>query len=332
MQHDRRAKERADHLENFITYAPMSVVPGALVLSIVAAAADSHALQPVPPDTEIYLATLSSREERLVIGSPVNISNSAGYDNQPAFTEDGKTILFTSARGGTSKSGSSRPTPTDIYAYDIGSAMVRRITATPEGEYSPTLTPDGRHISVVRVEADGTQRLWRFTREGRDPSLVLPDIKPVGYHAWVDQRRLALFVLGEPPTLQLTSTSGEASVMAKGIGRSILRIPGGGVSYVQVEGGTEEARRLTVMELDPDTRLTRPLVAAVAGAAEADLAWMRDGTLLMAHAGTLYSWRRGRTGWVAAADLAALGLRNVSRIAVSPAGDRISIVAQPQTR
>ena len=37
---------------------------------------------------------------------------------------------------------------------------------TPENEYSPQPIPDDDGFSVVRVEADGDQRLWRFGPAG----------------------------------------------------------------------------------------------------------------------------------------------------------------------
>src|SRR4029077_14072444 len=120
-------------------------------------------------------------------------------------------------------------TQTDIYRYDVVSGTTAQVTRTPESEYSPTVTPDGAHISVIRVEADGTQRLWRFTIEGGAPELVLPGIKPVGYHAWATCHPLALLVLGSPASLQVADTStGGADVLVRGIGRSIQQIPGGG--------------------------------------------------------------------------------------------------------
>src|SRR5258705_12870036 len=150
-----------------------------------------------PPDTEIYLAPLSMSGGRLTVGLPVNITSSPGYDNQPSFAPDGRSVLFTSLRGGAQ---------TDIYRYDIAAGRVERVTNTPESEYSPTESPDGAHISVIRVEADGAQRLWRFTMDGTQPELVLADVKPVGYHAWGDDHTLALFVLGRPATLQIADT------------------------------------------------------------------------------------------------------------------------------
>lgn len=273
-----------------------------------------------PPDTDIYLATLTPAGGGVELGRLVNITNSPGYDNQPSFTRDGRAILFTSIRGGSQ---------TDIYRYDVASGTTSRVTDTPESEYSPTLTPDGEHISVIRVEADGTQRLWQFTLDGRSPSLVLRDVKPVGYHAWIDRTTLALFVLGSPATLQIADTAtGRAEVVARDIGRSVQPIPSRGtVSFVAREA-TAQPLRLSIRELDPRTRAVTPLVDAPTGARDADVAWTPFGTLLVAKDDVLYGWRRDGGDWKELVKLNAQGVRGVSRIAVSPAGDRIALVTQ----
>jgi len=287
-----------------------------------------------PPDTEVFLAALSVQGSKLSIGQPINISNNAGYDNQPSFTPDGTAVLFTSVRGDRKQDpANSAATGSDIYRYDIAAQRLSQLTNTPEAEYSPTVTPDGRHISVIRVEADGTQRLWRFGLDGAQPELVLRDVKPVGYHAWAGANLLALFVLGQqgqPATLQLADPhTGQTHVVATGIGRSIQRIPGGGISFVQRTAAAEgQPPVLTVSELDPATRQTRPLVRVPAGATEADTAWTPDGVLLLALQGQLLGWRRGEGEMSAVADLTPLGLRAVTRLAISPKGDRIALVAQ----
>ncbi len=60
-----------------------------------------------PPATDIFLAPLSisSTDGRPTIGKPVNITSRPGYDNQPAFTPDSRSILFTSIHedGGASR-------------------------------------------------------------------------------------------------------------------------------------------------------------------------------------------------------------------------------------
>jgi hypothetical protein len=288
--------------------------------------------QAAPPDTDVFLAPVTMKNGWPEIGKPINISNAPGYDNQPSFTPDGAAVLFTSARGGTATAG--RPAQTDIYRYDIAAGAVARVTNTPESEYSPTVTPDGKHFSVIRVEQDGTQRLWRFAMDGSAPELVLTDIKPVGYHAWIDANTLALFVLGSPATLQLADArTGKAQVIAKGIGRSVLRMPNGRVSFVLREAQPDlTAPAFTITELNPADATTTTLTRAVNGATEVDLAWTADGVLLMAHGSALHGWKRGEKDWRRVADLAALGLTGVSRLALSPKGDRIAIVAQAAGR
>jgi hypothetical protein len=54
---------------------------------------------------------------------------------------------------------------------------------------------------------------------------------------------------------------------------------------------------LTIKELDPVSGSVQMLTPAVEGATEADCAWTPDGTLLMAKADRVYSWRRGQSGW-----------------------------------
>jgi WD40 repeat protein len=286
-----------------------------------------------PPATDVFLAPLSIRDGRVTIGKPINISNSPGYDNQPSFTPDGTAILFTSVRGERKPDATAGAAiGSDIYRYDVARKRLSQVTNTPESEYSPTVTPDGRHISVIRVEGDGTQRLWQFNIDGSDPSLVLPDVKPVGYHAWANATVLGLFVLGaqgQPATLQMAdSKTGQSSVVATGIGRSIQRIPGGGISFVARSSASgSEPARLTVSEIDPVTRLSRPLVTLPSGVTEADTAWTPDGLLLASIKGNILQWRRGEKE-MTPIETASLGLDGVTRLAISPKGDWIALVAQ----
>jgi hypothetical protein len=217
----------------------------------------------------------------------------------------------------------------DIFRYDFKRRKVSRVTSTNESEYSPTVTPDGKFISVIRVEADGTQRLWKFRLNGKDPKLVLENVKPVGYHSWLDGTTLALFVLGQPATLQLAdTTTGKAEIVASNIGQSIQKIPGGGVSFVQQAGqGAERTFTITQLTVGGGSPVTTPLTPAVPGSTQVHVTWTPNGTLLMAHDGALYAWNKGDTTWRVVADLKALGLKNVTRLAVSPRGDKLALVA-----
>jgi dipeptidyl aminopeptidase/acylaminoacyl peptidase len=294
------------------------------VLAIVAAAGAASAQQP-PANTEVFLLPASAILSSDAAPAAVNISNNPGYDNQPSFTPDGRAVLFSSNRDGKQ---------TDIYRYDIESKALTQLTKTDEAEYSPLVTPDGRTFSTVRVEADGTQRLWRFDlADGGNPRLVLEQIKPVGYHAWIDATHLALFVLGaqgSPATLQLADTAtGAADVIDSRIGRSLHVRPGTGtVSYI----GQPQGARALVKEFDPKTRQTRTIVELPEGVTGQDCAWLADGTLLLTSGSKIWAWRSS-AGWSEAVrDASVIGLQRLTRIAVAPAGSAASwlvIVAEP---
>jgi dipeptidyl aminopeptidase/acylaminoacyl peptidase len=273
--------------------------------------------QQAPPATEVYLVDASKWSEEK---PPVlNISNDPDYDNQPSFLPDSSAVLFASRRDGKQ---------TDIYRYDIASKKLTQLTKTPESEYSPTVTPDGKTFSVIRVEADNTQRLWRFDLDGSNPRLVLENVKPVGYHAWIDATHLALFVLGSgnaPATLQIADTAtGKAEVIETGIGRSILIRPGRGTVSYMTTGASRQ-----VKEWDPKTRAPTTLFPPLEGSQDA--AWLRDGSLLMATGTQIFLRKASDTEWsTLALNVWSLpAVKSITRLAISPDGKWLAFVAEP---
>ncbi len=275
-----------------------------------------------PPAADIYLADLRAAGGRVSVGAPVNVTARPGYDNQPFFLPDGRAFLYTSIRA---------DSQADIYRYDIERKTSSRVTATRESEYSPTPLPDGTGFSVVRVEADSTQRLWAFELDGSRPRLVLDSIKPVGYHAWVDGHTLVLFVLGSPPTLQIADAlapSARGETVARDIGRSLQRIPG------RASASFQQRDSVAGPWLDAVDVRTHGVTRLVKTPPGADFfAWMPDGSVLTASGTKLYRWDVKRGGeWEEVTDFAAAGLTDVTRLAVSPTGDRLAIVAVPADR
>ncbi len=263
------------------------------------------------PPAEVFLAPFTMKDGVPIVGTVVNVSQHPGYNNQPSFTSDSRSILFTSDRDGGQ---------TDIYVLDIASKSIKRLTNTPESEYSATVMPGGKRISVIRVEPDQTQRLWSFAMDGSDPKLVINELKPVGYHAWVTDEDIASFVLGSPNALAHTNVKTQKSdTLGRDIGRSLLPLPGrGGFSFVQrVDSSTSVVK---VMEWP--SKKTRDLVAMPKGGQ--DLVWASKDAL-MAGAGTrLLYWKTGAKEWL---PVAVDGLADISRLAISPDGKWIAIVA-----
>jgi hypothetical protein len=180
---------------------------------------------------------------------------------------------------------------------------------------------DGQSISVVRVEKDGTQRLWRFEVAGGAPSLILPDVRPVGYHVWGDGD-LLLFVLGEPHTLQRAKPGpGKAIELAKDIGRALHRIPGQEAwSFVHKQG-----EEWWVKRVDWKTGEIKPVMLTLPE--KEDLVWTPKGELWAASGAKLYDACLDCGGWSEIADFSASGAKEITRVAIDPSGSWLAFVA-----
>lgn len=276
------------------------------------------------PDTDIWVADLAVSGDSIRIHNPRNLTRRPGYDNQPAFLPDGRGFLYAAADSAGR---------TDVYRCDLADGRIVRVTRTPESEYSPTpLSAPATGFCAVRVEADSTQRLWRFDDDGSNPLPVMASVDSVGYFAWLDDGRVAVFVLGnegrgEPHTLRLADVATQReTVVARDIGRFIARVPGTrDLSYIaRRDDGAWEFRLLAAGRDAP-----RPLIG-VPGDGQ-DAAWLDD-TLLSARGTAVFAAHPLRSdAWWPVADLGAAGVTAITRIAVSPARDHIAFVATAAT-
>ena len=295
------------------------IAVGLLAPVVLASAGQAPAPNPASPAPfDIYLVPMTNGLSSLKTATPQPVATAPGYDNQPAFTDDGARVLFAANRDGKQ---------TDIYVFTRADRRIAQLTATPTNENSPTPLPDGG-FSVVMSEMDKTQRLWKFDAAGKNPKLLLADIKPVGYHAWLGADRLVLYILGaegKPATLQIADIkSGKAEVAADNVGRSLHRIPGTALaSFVQ----RDAAGAYWIKQIDITTKKIDVLTTTVEGSSDRDMAWMPDGkTILMTAGSKVFSWTRGDKGWSEVFDGSPHRLGAMSRLSVSPKGDAIAIV------
>lgn len=307
---------------------------GLALFLLVPFAADGQ--DPPPPGTDIHLLEIRPGDREVPdLSTPRNITDREGYDNQPFFLPSGGGLLYTSIRplGSASDGDDGEATQqADIMLYDPESGERRNLTASPESEYSPTPIHGGKAFSVIRVGADGRQLLWSYAVDGQgDPKLLLPNVEPVGYHAWADSdspEDLVLFVLGEPHSLQRVTIGGKAEaakarILAKDIGRSLHKIPGeDAFSFLHKTDDGWWIQRLSV-----DSDEITPLIRAFDG--REDFAWSPSGKLWMADGSKLYRWcPMCGSRFQLVADLAEAGLRDITRLAVSPDGKQIAVVAE----
>jgi len=263
--------------------------------------------------SEIFIVDLPLERTRLGEQALLNITNRRGYDNQPQFLPDGSALLYTSIRDGRQS---------DVHRYDLAFSEHQRLTRTMESEYSPTVMPGGERFSSVRVEAEGAQRLWSFSMNGRSRRPILPDLSKIGYHTWLDEMELALFVVGEPNELLIADLgSGESRVVARDIGRSLHMIPRRNeLSFVDKSND----KRWLIRAVDLDTGRKRSVIATLPGSE--DFVWTPQGELLMATGKRLYMWKRGFIRWRRLANWDGVLPGDIRRIAVSSQGDRLALV------
>lgn len=281
------------------------------------------------PDVAIVLARLDVAAGR--VSDVVNITPGPGANFQPAFTRDGQALLFASDRSGSN----------NIYRHDLRTGQTTALTQTPHQLYSPTPLPDGRGFSAIRVvDADpnyGIERiqpsLWQFGWDGQEIGPVVPVLR-VGYHAWVDDERLALFIVDDVAgrnahrAVLFNRRTRQSTPLTDKPGRSLGRSAAGGRALF-VDQTDPEHWQLCAQ--GPDDAAPQVLVETPLGPEgvkdphrSAYFAALPDGSVLMARGALLLRWD-GQPGsrFQPFAELPQIGgaIRN---IAASPDGQRLA--------
>lgn len=270
--------------------------------------------------SDIFLVKMSRTDGAFQFGTPVKISTKNGYNNQPYFSPDSSFLLYSSEENN----------QTDVLKYHLKTKKTEQLTATPQSEYSPTPMRDGKRFSVIQqINTDGpdkgAQKLVAFPFAKGEPTLLFyEEEKKVGYHAWVDDSRIAMFILGEPHTLQIIDLKSKRAYVAAGnIGRSIYVIPGkkavSFTHYENSEGGIIKA-------VDVDSLKLTSLVSMKKGGEY--YTWTPNGGLLMAVGSRLFKYDPGQDkGWQEAADFSGSGINKITRLAVAPDGQWLAMVS-----
>ena len=269
-------------------------------------------------NTDIYLIRIEMDEGKSIFSDPVKINPAEGYNNQPSFHPDGGSLFYSSGSGPN----------TDIYRYDINARKTTRLTDTPDSEYSPILMPDGDKFSVIQLvnsegPRKGAQPLISFPLSGGDSELIFEDGEKVGYHAWIDRQKVALFLLGSPNFLQIVDLKDRSSTrVADNIGRSLYKIPGQeAISFSQSKEGELEV----IMKYSLESGQTQPIAPMLEG--NGFYVWTSAGSLIMGVGPKLFEFKPDENeDWRQIGDLSALGIHNISRLAIDPKTERIAVV------
>ena len=256
-----------------------------------------------------------------IIGDSIEISdpkyltefNSKGYNNQCHTINDEELFISSNWKN---------PDQTDIYALQLDEEELLRFTATDESEYSPTLTPDKKHISVIRVELDrgNSQVLWEYpidmSGEGR---LLIKELKNIGYHKWLNSDELALFLVNEPNQLVMYKISNsQQTLISRNVGRSFDFYKGKLFNIHKLS-----RRFWHLKEYDPYTKRSKLVLQSLPD--KEDFAITNKGVFLMADDSVLYFYRPGTDkNWKKGIDLELLGIQNISRLHIR--GEKLFLV------
>lgn len=263
-------------------------------------------------DTEVYVFKLNKEGDSYTISDPWNVTyENPGYDNQPHFLPDGESMYYVSTRNG----------QTDVAEVEFRESSWAWLSSTEGGEYSPTPLPNGSGFSAIRLDKDGTQLLYKYANDIKAPAVLVPNLK-IGYHCWFNEIVIVAFVLGEPATLQACHLKeNENFILQKSIGRSLHKIPGKEkISYI-----SKASTPWQIKELDPISGSSSEIIATLEGSE--DMAWTPNGEIIMGQGNLLYKFSPNKDKeWVEFANLEDFELKGVTRIAVSPKGNKIAIV------
>jgi Tol biopolymer transport system component len=266
---------------------------------------------------------------RGAITAVTEITPHAGYNNQPAFSADGRTVYYVDDVNGA----------TDIVRYDRTSGARTRVTQTPEAEFSPTPMPDGRSLSAVRVARPTStgeaytesQQLWRYDTTGRAIAPIL-GMRRIGYHCWIGDGMVAVFVVGnednnQPHTLRFVDLASRQSVtVARSIGRTIRMSPQQRLTYVDKSDST----RWMLMVVMSFEEIGVPILVMPQGSE--DFAWLADGRLLISTADGIVMASQTSDVWAFTPVSGTLPLRGrIGRIAMSADGRTLAMVVTRET-
>ncbi|MES2328126.1 MAG: hypothetical protein V4539_00900 [Bacteroidota bacterium] len=237
--------------------------------------------------SEIVLLDMQVKGKTITLSNPVNVTNHKGYDNQPFFSPKEPILYFTSDRDTAN---------TDIKIYNYQTGTTSFLTNTPENEYSPTVTPDGKFVScIIARKSPFAQDLGKYPVNGGEPVILINNLV-VGYHAWIDENKLLLFVLDDNRHNSLhyyDLIKKDDKVIAQNPGRALRKIPGeNAMSFVdKTDSLSWKIKRLDIATMqisDIGPTLLR----------KEDMAWASNGMIIMSNGMDLFSLQPGNSeGW-----------------------------------
>ncbi|WP_452232038.1 nuclear transport factor 2 family protein [Lacinutrix sp. MEBiC02595] len=264
-------------------------------------------------NTEVFLLDITSTNGIMALENLKNISNNAGYDNQPSFY-DNNTVLFSSTRN----------KQTDIKKYHINTDTVSWKTNTAYGsEYSPLKMPNKASVSAVRLDENGLQRLYEYNLATGKSEIILKELK-VGYSVWYNQNILVTCVLvGDSMDLVVSNLKDNTNLtMHNNVGRSLHKIPNSDlISFISYENNAS-----TIKSLNPITgaiKIIKTLPIPIT-----DMCWFSENIIWIPDGKIIAQFNTSKDSMDILHHFKEDEINGISRISVSPDGKHLALVSE----
>lgn len=261
------------------------------------------------PSTDAYLLTVFNNGKKVTTRDITYLSgmNPNGYNNQPFFSGPHELYLTSNLHD---------KQYTDIMKLDLLSNEYSYFTLTDSiSEYSPTPTAGNNMLSCVRVEKDHKTQalhLYPLSQENGGRRLA-KDINNVGYHQWMSESEVALFLVTQPTSLVLYDIENQTKkLISENVGKGMKQDKYGNLMYIH----KVRDDLWYIKSYDPESETSEIVTQTIPGSEFFEL--MVDGTILMGGGSSIYYFMPGVSDtWQEATDLYQYGIENITRMAVS---------------
>ncbi len=267
----------------------------------------------IPMASDIFLVDADFNSAPVLFKNPINISNRIGYDNQPAFFDNSKSLYFVSMK---------EDLQADIYKYSIYDKSIQQLTKTSESEYSPKQTSQPYHFSVVRVEKDSSQRFREYSLLTGSSTPICAELDSIGYYCWTSEKDFVFFKITDPATLwKCDVIRCKEEKLASGIGRCMMPKNKNEIFITQLVDSTR-----WICSLNLKTKKIERLILCLESSE--DFAVYQKHRFMMAKDAKLFTFDSKKSkNWLELADFQKHGLTKIKRISIASDLSKIAFVA-----
>ncbi len=272
-----------------------------------------------PTPVNLYVAEITYHNGSPDVSNPRKLTGDRGISSQPAFTLDGKSILFVSRRDTTGQS--------DVYRIDLASGVETQVTRTPENENTPTPTRNGG-LMVIRWTPPTLFKQWGpwiYDNKGVPSHAVLPAPDTVGYYVPIDATTYAMMRPKSRPAVAIfDAKKGTMTDYDWPVANLPPQLTPShhAVTYTRIDSlGHNEIRQLYLR-----TRVTSGVTRTVLG--RTVHTWTPSGFILMGKGNSIYAFKPGASvSWSRVASFTQPDLQSLATYVVSPKGDKVILVS-----